>query len=211
VSKNIVAPNHQHFFNFRLDMDVDGVNNSVVEMNVVPGTPGQADPYSNAFRAQETVFHNEVDGERNLNPSAARMWTVINPSVKNALGEPVGYSLMPEGNAVPYAAPTASVRQRAGFVSHQLWVTPYVSSEMHAAGEYVYQSKGGGGLPRWTKGNRGIENRDVVLWYTVGVTHIPRPEDWPVMPVYRTGFKLVPTGFFNRNPALDVPRNPPMQ
>jgi primary-amine oxidase len=209
VSKNIVAPNHQHFFNFRLDMDVDGVNNSVVEMNVVPGAPGRANPYSNAFRAQETVFRKEMDGQRNLNPDTARMWSVVNPSVKNALGEPVGYSLMPEENAVPYAAPASSVRKRAGFASHQLWVTPYDPSEMHAAGEYVYQSKGGEGLPRWTQANRSIENHDVVLWYTVGVTHIPRPEDWPVMPVFHTGFELVPTGFFDRNPALDVPRNTP--
>lgn len=209
VSKNIVAPNHQHFFNFRLDMDVDGVDNSVVEMNVVPGAPGQANPYSNAFHAQETMFHKEADGERNLNPGTARMWTVINTSVKNALGQPVGYSLMPEGNAVPYAAPTSAVRKRAGFVSHQIWVTPYDPSQMHAAGEYIYQAKGGDGLPRWTQDNRSIENRDVVLWYTVGVTHVPRPEDWPVMPVFSTGFKLVPTGFFDRNPALDVPRNVP--
>lgn len=184
VSKNIVAPNHQHVFNFRIDMDVDGANNSVVEMNVVPGAHGEANPYQNAFRAQETVFRREQDSERNLNPDTARMWSVINPSVKNALGEPVGYSLMPEGNAIPHAAPTSSVRKRAGFITHQLWVTPYEPREMHAAGEYVYQSKGGDGLPRWTQANRTIQNRDVVLWYTVGVTHIPRLEDWPVMSVF---------------------------
>lgn len=106
-------------------------------------------------------------------------------------------------------APTSSVRKRAGFVGHQLWVTPYEPSELHAAGDYVYQSTGGDGLPRWTQANRGIENRDIVLWYTVGATHIPRLEDWPVMPVVHTGFKLVPTGFFDRNPGLDVPRNTP--
>jgi primary-amine oxidase len=45
-----------------------------------------------------------------------------------------------------------------------------------------------------------------VLWYSLGVTHIPRPEDWPVMPVHKAGFKLMPNGFFARNPAMDVPR-----
>lgn len=204
VAKNIVAPNHQHFFNFRLDMDVDGTSNSVIESNIAPAPPGQANPYSNAFRASETMFHTEADARRDLNPSTARMWMVINPSVKNTLGEPAGYALMPEGNAVPYAAPASSVRKRAGFVTHQLWVTPYSPAEMHAAGEYVYQSSGGDGLPRWTQANRSVADTDVVLWYTVGVTHIPRAEDWPVMPVFHTGFKLVPTNFFDRNPALDV-------
>jgi primary-amine oxidase len=32
-----------------------------------------------------------------------------------------------------------------------------------------------------------------------------RPEDWPVMPVEYCGFLLSPFGFFDRNPALDVP------
>ena len=68
------------------------------------------------------------------------------------------------------------------------------------------QSRGGGGLPTWTRSNRALENQDIVLWYTLGVTHLPRPEDWPVMSVHRTGFKLVPAGFFSSNPALDVAR-----
>lgn len=208
VAKNIVAPNHQHFFNFRLDMDVDGANNSVVESNVVPAPAGPTNPYNNAFRATETLFHTEANAHRDLNPATDRMWMVFNPSVKNAVGEPVGYALMPEGNAIPYAAQASSVRKRAGFVTHNLWVTPYSPAEMHAAGEYVYQSRGGDGLPRWTQANRKIENTDVVLWYTVGVTHIPRTEDWPVMPVLRTGFQLVPNNFFGRNPALDVRREP---
>jgi primary-amine oxidase len=43
-----------------------------------------------------------------------------------------------------------------------------------------------------------------VLWYTLGSHHIPRPEDWPVMPVERAGFALRPFGFFDANPSLDV-------
>jgi primary-amine oxidase len=125
--------------------------------------------------------------------------------VKNAVGEAVGYTLVPGDNAVPYASPESSMRKRAGFLNAQLWVTPYDPAEMYAAGDYVAQSQGGDGLVRWVKANRSIDGKDVVLWYTLGVTHLPRPEDWPVMPVVHTGFKLVPTGFFDRNPALDLP------
>ena len=45
----------------------------------------------------------------------------------------------------------------------------------------------------------------MVLWYTFGAHHVPRPEDWPVMPVVKIGFSLRPRGFFDRSPALDVP------
>ena len=89
-------------------------------------------------------------------------------------------------------------------MNHHLWVTPFAPEEINAAGFYINQSKGGDGLPKWTKANRSIENQDIVVWYSMGITHIPRPEDWPVMPVHKAGFKLVPTGFFAQNPAMDV-------
>jgi len=53
-----------------------------------------------------------------------------------------------------------------------------------------------------------IADTDVVLWYTFGIAHVPRPEDWPVMPVDTISFWLKPVGFFTRNPALDVPAEP---
>ena len=97
------------------------------------------------------------------------------------------------------------VRQRAGFMGHHLWVTPYDPAERYAAGDYPNQHPGGAGLPAYTAGDRAIEDTDLVVWYTMGHHHIPRPEDWPVMPVSRIGFMLKPLGFFDRNPALDVP------
>jgi primary-amine oxidase len=98
------------------------------------------------------------------------------------------------------------VRKRAGFLNAHLWATPYKQDERFAAGDYINQSSGGEGLPKWTAANRSIDNQDLVLWYTLGVTHIPRPEEWPVMTCHRAGFKLMPAGFFARNPALDVPK-----
>ncbi|HYN21775.1 MAG TPA: hypothetical protein VE078_12495 [Thermoanaerobaculia bacterium] len=56
------------------------------------------------------------------------------------------------------------------------------------------------------KGNEPITDTDVVLWYTLNVTHIPRPEEWPVMPTTKVGFRLLPGSFFDENPALDVPK-----
>ena len=92
-----------------------------------------------------------------------------------------------------------------GFIAHQLWVTPYSPDELYAAGEFQNLGRDGEGLPTWTRANRSLADTDVVLWYTLGITHIPRPEDWPYMPAHRGGFRLVPTSFFARNPALDVP------
>jgi len=206
VAENLVAPHHQHFFSFRLDLDIDGVNNTVTELNTRAAAPGADNPYLNGMVTEETVLRSEVKAQRRVSTESARSWRVMNPALKNSLGQHTSFILIPGANAVPYIAPESLVRQRARFVDHHLWVTRYKPSERYAAGDYPNQSAGGDGLPRWVARDESIENEDVVLWYTMGVTHIPRPEEWPVMPVTHIGFKLVPGGFFARNPALDVPR-----
>jgi primary-amine oxidase len=206
VAEGVEAVHHQHFFNFRLDFDVDGAANSVTEMNTEPLPPGPSNPFGNSFTMRETVLAKEGDAKRQLNLPTARRWRVINTAVKNSLGQPVAYMLVPGENSLPFAQPSSSVRRRAGFINEHVWATPYDPTQIYSAGYYINQSKGGEGLPKWVGANRSIEDRDVVLWYTLGVTHIPRPEEWPVMVCHRAGFKLMPSGFFVKNPALDVPK-----
>ena len=127
------------------------------------------------------------------------------------MGESCGYRFLPGDNAVPFASENAWWRKRAGFVNHHVWVTPFDDKERYAAGDFPNQSSGGAGLPQWTKANRSIENTDVVFWYTFGHTHLPRPEDYPVMPTAYIGFLLKPSGFFDANPANDVPPSAAMK
>jgi len=206
IAENLVAPHHQHFFSFRLDLDIDGVNNTVTELNTRAAAPGPNNPYLNGMVTEETVLRSEGNAQRRVSTESARTWRIMNPALKNSLGQHPSFILVPGVNTVPYIAPESQVRQRARFVDYHLWVTRYNPSERYAAGDYPNQSTGGDGLPRWVARDQPIENEDVVLWYTMGTTHIPRPEEWPVMPVAHLGFKLVPGGFFTRNPALDVPR-----
>jgi primary-amine oxidase len=206
VAANVVAPHHQHFFSFRLDFDVDGPTNSIHEMNTRAMPPGARNPSGNAMIMEETLLATERLAQRSMNLQAARTWMVVNTSERTALGHHPSYIVVPGGNSLPYVAPTSLVRQRAGFINHHFWATRFNEHEMSAAGTYPNQSRGGDGLPKWVSNNESLANQDVVVWYTLGVTHIPRPEEWPIMPVTHVGFKLIPGGFFTRNPALDVPR-----
>jgi primary-amine oxidase len=204
IAPGLAAPHHQHLFSARLDLDVDGPANSVVEVESERVPAGPDNPWSNAFRQKSTVLKTELKAQRDVDAATSRAWKVINPGVTNRLGQPVGYKLTPTMSTPTLLAhPDSSVGRRAGFAQHNLWVTPYDPDERRAAGNYPNQHEGGGGLPRWTAADRLLT--DVVLWYTFGVTHFVRPEDWPVMPVEYTGFLLSPVGFFDRNPALDVP------
>ncbi|MBX9582623.1 MAG: tyramine oxidase, partial [Gemmataceae bacterium] len=180
--------------------------NRVVERHVEALPVGSDNPAGNAFVMRQTPLDKESEAKRRAHPESDRHWAVVNPARKNAAREPVGYLLLPQANAVPHFAPGSLARRRAGFLDAHLWVTPFDPAERYAAGDYVYHGGSGEGLPKWTARDRDLTDADVVLWYTLGVTHLARLEEWPVMSVSRAGFKLVPCGFFDRNPALDLPK-----
>ena len=205
VAVGVAAVNHQHFFNYRLDLDVDGASpNRVVAMDTraLAATGGSHDK---GFFTHEHALTTERDATGEFAAGAPAAWRVTNPSKRNALGQSPGYELMPGLIVAPLADSSSPLRHRASFLDAPLWVTPEVDSERWSAGDYPNQSRGGDGLARWTRGGRSVLDTDVVLWYTIGVTHHPRPEDWPVMPVQSAGFSLVPFGFFDRNPSLGPP------
>jgi primary-amine oxidase len=205
IAPLLYAPNHQHFFNVRLDFGIDGTRNTVQQLDVVADPLDDSNTFENAFHLQATDLQTEKQAMANLSLETGRTWKIVNPSIKNAMAQPVGYKFFPGDNALPFASPNAWWRKRAGFVNHHVWVTPYREEEKYAAGDFPNQSTGGDGLPKWTAANRSIANEDVVFWYTFGHTHIPRPEDYPVMPTAYIGFLLKPNGFFDENPANDVP------
>ncbi|MEI4271209.1 primary-amine oxidase [Klenkia sp. LSe6-5] len=205
VAPGLGAPFHQHLFSARLDMTVDGTTNSVEELDFVRVPMGPDNPRGNAFTQRRTTLRRESDAQRMADQGVGRIWHVTNPDSRNRLGEPVAYALLPEGQPALLADPDSPIHRRATFAAKHLWVTAYDPAERYAAGDFVNQHAGGAGLPQYAAADRGVEATDVVLWHTFGLTHVPRPEDWPIMPVDYTGFKLKPVGFFDRNPTLDVP------
>jgi primary-amine oxidase len=204
VAPGIAAVHHQHFFNYRLDLDVDGATpNQIEETETHALAAGPGNARGGGFAMQKRVLATEQLARRSLDMHTGRRWRVVNPAATGGLAEPTGYELIPGTNADPFAAEGSPLRRRAGFLDAAVWATAYADSERYAAGDYPNQSSGGDGLVRWTAADRALTGGDVVLWYTLGITHNPRPEDWPVMPVHEAGFRLSPVGFFNRNPVLD--------
>ncbi|MGY1693216.1 primary-amine oxidase [Geodermatophilus sp. SYSU D01105] len=207
IAPGLGAPYHQHLFSARLDMALDGPTNTVEELDFVRVPMGPDNPRGNAFTQRRTTLRRESEAQRLADQSVGRVWHISNPNSRNRLGEPVAYALLPEGQPVLLADDDSSIARRATFATKHLWVTAYDPAERYAAGDFVNQHKGGAGLPQYVAADRDVEGTDVVVWHTFGLTHVPRPEDWPIMPVDHTGFRLKPVGFFDRNPTLDVPPN----
>ena len=205
VAPNLASPIHQHLFCFRLDFEVDGRTNSVCEINTEAMPICDENPNGTAFHAKSTELNSELDARRTVNSSTSRCWKVINPNKMNRLGKPVAYKLMPSSTTKSFASPNSNVAQRSGFAQYNLWVTPCEEDKLCAAGDYPNLHPGSDGLQKWTRADREIVDQDIVVWHTFGSTHVPRPEDWPVMPVEYCGFVLKPDGFFDRNPTIDLP------
>ncbi len=205
VAPGVYGPNHQHFFCVRLDTMVDGLGNSVFECDSEATPPGDDNPYGNAWVVKQRLLDRESNAQSVVSPLTARFWRIVNPSSKNALGRPVAYRLLPGDNVLPFFQATNAAGKRAGFATKHLWVTAFDPAEGFPAGPYPNQHPGGAGLPEYVKQDRPLPNSDLVVWYVFGAHHVVRPEDWPVMPVVYAGFHLKPDGFFDGNPALDMP------
>ena len=208
VDERTYAPFHQHFIVARLDLDVDGESNTV-HVTDSQALPVDSDnPHGLALVARSTPLRTERDGMQDYDWSTQRGWMVVNEHVHNRVGTPVGYKLVP-GDCFPAMLdPDSPVLRRAQAIAHTLWVTPFDADERWPCGEFVVQSRDDHGLPVWTAQDRSIQDTDIVLWYVFGIHHITRPEEWPVMSVDTVSFWLKPVGFFDRNPALDVPPTP---
>lgn len=208
LAPGVDGVDHDHYFSFRLDMDVDGTKNSFMVGKLVKYKLPSTSYRKSIWAVQPSMIATESGAMMNVSLEHPAMWQIVNPNVLGPLGYPTGYEIMPGETAVSLLSPDDWPQRRAGFSAHQLWVTPYDPTERYASGVYVTGSKGTDSLPEWVKQNRSIENTDIVAWYTVGFHHAPRPEDWPQMPVLWHEFMIRPFGFFPQNPGMDLPMMP---
>jgi primary-amine oxidase len=205
IAPDLLAPHHQHLFCARLDPAVDGPGTTVEEIDLVRVPTGPENPCGNAFTTRATPITGSAEPGRTAETALGRRWRISSSEAVNRLGSPTAYTLIPQPGPTLLAQPESSLAARAAFATRHLWVTERAADRRHPAGEYPNQHPGGAGLPEWTDAGSPAPGSSLTLWHVFGPTHIPRPEDWPVMPVDSAGFHLKPTGFFDRNPALTLP------
>ncbi len=206
VDPHIVAVNHGHYFCFRLDLDVDGTSNTLVVDRLKTQTLPQGHPRRSVWVREPMRAQTEAQARLNINLDRPGLWRVVSSSRTNHVGYPTSYQIMPGKNINTLLSEDDYPRRRAGFIDHHLWATPFRENERYAAGKHPTSSTPGQGLPDWSSQDRPIEDTDIVLWHTVGMHHLVRSEDWPVMPVLWHSFEIRPFDFFDHNPALDLPR-----
>ena len=200
VGPGVVGVNHDHYVNFRLDLDVDGPTNTLMVDHLVLKEAPPSSTRRTYWQVESEPLATEGPVETHGHDAMVR---IVNPTKTNAYGNNTGYVLMshPVSSLLSEDDP---IQGRALFATKPLWVSRYAADQLFAAGEFVNESLPGEGLPKYTGDKGSTVNADLVLWYTVGFRHVTRAEDWPIMPTLWHEFRLRPFNFFDRNPALDL-------
>lgn len=207
IAPRLVAPNHDHFFNFRLDFDIDGRNNSFMRTGLEPAAVEEGALRRSLWRTVPAMPATETAARYRIDPSRPAMYHVMNTGLSGGLGHRPGYMIKPD-NAVAYSPLDVAndpPAVRNAYIDKTFWVTPHDPAERYAGGEYAFQSDGRDNLARWTERDRPIADTDIVVWATMGFHHVPHMEDWPVMPVNWKQMVLAPFNFFDHNPAIGLP------
>ena len=204
IAPHRLGVNHDHFFSYRVDMDVDGVENNFLRQKLVAEAQPTDAPRQGVWRVATEQVTTEQSAQTVMRVEKPALLTFASSNATNQMGYPTGYQLI-FPNIRPLVTPEDPIYQRAGFLKNNLWVTRYQPDEIFSAGIAVNQSAKGEGLPRYAEDDESIEDTDIVAWPTIGFHHVPMAEDWPVMPAKVDEIVLKPRNFFDRNPALDVP------
>ena len=207
IAPGIAAPHHQHLFNVRLDFDLDGTDNEVYEVEAETVPYGPDNPWGNAFRPTVTRLETETAAQREDELGHEPELEGREPARHERARPAGGLQARPDDEHADAArAPGLERRQarrvRAAEPLGHAVLTPTSDARPASTRTSTRVATGSRAGPRQ---DRNLVDTDIVLWYTFGVTHFVRPEDWPVMPVEYAGFLLTPNGFFDRNPALDLP------
>lgn len=212
IDHNIVGTTHQHIYNFRLDLDVDGDNNSFMEIDPVVVRENSASPRTSSMQTRERIVTTEKEAAQKFDPSTIRL--VSNLNKENRMGNPVSYQIIPfAGGTHPIAkganfSPDEWLFKRLSFMDKQIWVTKYNANEKFPEGKYPNRSDKDTGLGEFVANNDAIDNKDLVVWMTTGTTHVARAEEWPIMPTEWVYTMIKPWNFFDSTPTLNNPDKP---
>lgn len=172
------------------------------------------DPTTNPHATGYTTTDTLVTHSSGLSLSSAtnRTFKITNPNIRNRInGAPIAYKIIaPEFQKI-LSAPESYNYKRAEFADQNIYVTQYRDRELYAGGWYTNQSRGGTGVRSWAERNDdiaggadGSAGTDLVVFVQFGINHIPRIEDFPVMPCEKIAVHLKPVNFFERNPGIDI-------
>ncbi len=205
IAPNLVAANHDHYFNFRIDFDIDQPVNHMGLMEIVPAEVPADSPRKSMWTWQHVMPHSEMQARYRFSASKPRHVHISNPQAEGYLGHTPGWMIHHGSIAYgPFDFENDAPFKRNAYIKYSSWTTVHDPEQRYAGGKYAMQSDGSDTLAEWVKEDKSLMGKDIVSWFTAGFHHIPRMEDWPVMSTEWKTVHIMPFNFFSHNPALTI-------
>lgn len=209
IAPYTVAPYHDHYYSFRIDLDVDGPVNQVNMDSFIPDTIANSTTRRSLWRLGTTCMETEGPLDHSGRGYGGDVIRVVNSkAVTPRLKYNPSYWISYDHAVTSLLDPDDPPQLRAAFSGKTLWVTKYKPNELWASGDFPNLSHGGDGLPAFVADKESIKDQDVVLWYTMAFRHPTRPEDFPILPTYWHEFSLRPFRFFDYDPSSLLSEDP---
>lgn len=205
IAPNLVAPYHDHYFNFKLDFDIDSPENTFMVSDIVAKPTPENSPRRSIWGLDSRPVKSEMEGRFKLSSMKPKMFHLMNMNKKGNLGYNPGYMIHHGSVAYgPFDFANDPPFKRNRYIEYSIWNTLYDPKQRYAGGDFAFASDGSDTLAEWVKEDRNLMNKDIVTWFTAGFHHIPRMEDWPVMSTEWKTIHMIPMNFFPHNPALTI-------
>jgi primary-amine oxidase len=202
IAPYTVAPNHDHYYSFRIDLDIDGAANEVHADHFIRETLPEASLRRSLWKLGTVCLEKEGPVKHDPKFTGGEILRIVNTGMKTpVLKNNPSYWVHYDHDVTSLLTPDDPPQMRGDFSSSAVWITRYKPEELWAAGDYPNLHPGGAGLPEFVKPAENIKGEDIVLWYTMGFRHPPRPEDYPILPTYWHEMTLRPFRFFDRDPS----------
>ncbi|RYO53315.1 hypothetical protein AA0116_g10573 [Alternaria tenuissima] len=200
---NIPYADPRHPFHKKSAFDLGDVGAGIMANNLKLGCDCLGSIYY-LSAVLETVV--EKSGGYDIAYENNRTFKIQNPNVRNPVnGKPVAYKIQAPPFQKILSDKDSFNYKRAEFSDHNIYVVKHKDGELYAGGLYTNQSRGGSGVRSWAERNENVKDTDFVVYIQAGINHVPRIEDFPVMPCEIIKIHMKPVNFFDKNPALDVP------
>lgn len=212
----LIGPIHDHNYLFKIDLDIEGRNNSFETRHWRAGSTLEAfqsranvteKPGYFYFNNTRYVEYEMLENESSflINPSQPKQWSVVNENERNIWGNIRGYRI------IPYTSSAEILQDHTmlnawDHLNFTFAVTKHKIAEEHGTTSwYDLQNPAHpfGGVGRMLN-NENVRGEDLVVWMNHKFMHIPSAEDLPMTLSVPGGFVIKPYNYFDRTPVFDV-------
>lgn len=199
---------HDHALQFKVDMDIKGVNNTLVKHAFEPADVKYK--WSNVTRSTMKKVITEVtnEDEGKMNWKQKEQVLIVNKDALNKYGEEIGYKIMPgRGSVHRLTIGNSTNLQNSGSIGyHDYFVTKQKDTERRSVSAWnAYDPKN----PLINFGDffdgEDLEQEDLVFWFNIATHHMPTTSDIPntVFTGAQGSIMIIPHNSLDRDPSRE--------